>query len=317
MKLQEKSRWINEMILDLTAEYLAVCLYHEDVSKRDILAMYEGDLKRKWSTDVDRTEVESFEAGKAALSIFLNRNGIYDSLPEALFHRFSEKRNATGEDMAKDSMLLKNEEKQVRKFFRPFENEFFLQRTEVALNENEVFKNLYSDFLNQLIPGFWKVDERIPEKFASRLIRFLPFANMIAGNLELTSQCLEKIISEKINVELKSEEKIFAGSGNAKLDVNGGRLGMSKLGTDLVMGQNPAGFIGRLLLKIGPLENTNPKDFFVNGPADILLKCFIGYFIPAELDVEIKLIPEKENRRFFLSDNQETAKSFLGFNTAL
>ncbi len=132
MNLQEKSQQINELLLDLTAEYIAVGLYNEGISKRDILAIFEGDLKRKWSTDLDRAEVESFESGKEALSIFLNRTGVYDSLPEALFHRFSDSRNATGEDMAKESMQLKNEEKQIRKFFRPFENEIFLQRAEVA-----------------------------------------------------------------------------------------------------------------------------------------------------------------------------------------
>lgn len=317
MNLQEKSRRINDMLLDLTAEYLAVCLYNESVSKRDILAMFEGDLKRKWSTDVDRAETESFESGKEALSIYLNRAGIYDSLPEALFHRFSDNRNATGEDMAKESMLLKNEEKQVRKFFRPFENEIFLQQTEVALNENEVFKSLYSDFLNELIPGFWNIDERIPSTYASKLIRFLPFASRIAGNLELTAQSLEKILAEKVNIELKNDESYSADSENIVPDFSGGRLGMSKLGADLVMGQNPTGFIGRLLFKIGPLKNTDPKDFFVNRPADLLLKCFFGYFIPAELDVETKLVSDKESRKFSLGTEQSSAKSLLGYNTAL
>lgn len=317
MNLQEKSRRINDMLLDLTAEYLAVCLYNESVSKRDILAMFEGDLKRKWSTDVDRAETESFESGKEALSIFLNRAGIYDSLPEALFHHFSDNRNATGEDMARESMLLKNEEKQVRKFFRPFENEIFLQRTEVALNENEIFKSLYSDFLNELISGFWNIDERIPASYVSKLVRFLPFANRIAGNLKLTAQCLEKILSEKVNIELKNEEKYPVDPENTVPDFSCGRLGMSKLGADLVMGQNPTGFIGRLLFKIGPLKNTDPKVFFVNGPADLLLNCFFGYFLPAELDVEMKLVSDKETRKFSLGTKQASAKSFLGYNTAL
>ena len=317
MNLQEKSRQINDMLFDLTAEYLAVSLYNESISKQDILAMFEGDLKRKWSTDVDRAEVESFESGKDALSIYLNRAGIYDSLPEALFHRFADNRNATGEDMAKESMLLKTEEKQARKFFRPFENEIFLQRTEVALNENEVFKSLYSDLLNELIPGFWNIDEKIPAKYVSKLICFLPFANKIAGNPELTAQCLEKLLSEKVNIELKNEEKHHTESAISVSDFSGGRLGISKLGADLVMGQNPTGFIGRLLFKIGPLTNTDPNDFFVDGPADLLLNCFFGYFIPAELDIEIKLISNKETRKFSLGSEQAAGKSFLGYNTAL
>ncbi|MFW6257794.1 MAG: type VI secretion system baseplate subunit TssG, partial [Prolixibacteraceae bacterium] len=241
----------------------------------------------------------------------------YDSLPEALFHRFSDSRNATGKDMAKESMLLKNEEKQVRKFFRPFENEIFLQRTEVALNENKLFRSLYSDFLNELIPGFWDIDEKIPDKYALKLIRFLPFAAKIAGDLELTAQCLEKVLSEKVNVVLNNEENFPVNLPNSNSEFSGGRLGMSKLGADLVMGQNPTGFIGRLLFKIGPLENTDPKDFFVNGTADLLLNSFIGYFVPAELDVEMKLVSDKETTKFLLGSEQAAETSFLGYNTAL
>ena len=317
MNLHEKSQLINNILLDLTAEYLAVSLYNGKVSKRDILVKFEGDLKRKWSTDVDRAELESFESGKEALSIYLNRAGIYDSLPEALFHRFSDNRNATGEDMAKESMTLKNEEKQIRKFFRPFENEIFLQRADVALNENEMFKSLYSDFLNELIPGFWNIDERIPDIYVSKLIRFLPLANMIAGNLELMEKKKKKILSEKVSIELSNDENYMADFETDNSDFSGGRLGMSKLGSDLVMGQNPTGFIGRLLFKIGPLKNTDPKDFFINRPADLLLNCFFGYFVPAELDVETKLVADKETRKFSLGSEQGKAKSLLGYNTAL
>lgn len=112
MNLKTKSENINQLGLDLRAEYLVSCLVCEGIKPSELLAVFDGDLKRKWTTDIGRSEIETFGKGKTVLSIHLNRAGIYDSLPEALLHETSDSKNATGEEMAKDSMRLKAEEKQ-------------------------------------------------------------------------------------------------------------------------------------------------------------------------------------------------------------
>ena len=88
MNLQGKSNQINELLNDLKAEYLGACLLREGLSKRNILAIFDGDLKRRWSTDISNAEVESAESENEVLCIHLNRSGIYDLLPESLFTVF-------------------------------------------------------------------------------------------------------------------------------------------------------------------------------------------------------------------------------------
>ncbi len=157
MNRKESAAHINALPFDMKAEFLVLNLLGQGATVNDLLMAFDGDLKRKWSTDVGSAEVESFENGDETLTVHLNRMGIYDQLPEALFHDYPDKRNASGEEMAKDSMKLKAEEKQIRQFFRPLENELFYQNVRVAGKEQSMIKEFYFAFINGLIPGFWKL----------------------------------------------------------------------------------------------------------------------------------------------------------------
>ncbi len=317
MNLQEKSETINALLIDLSAEYLVSCLLDEGMSRTDIMIFFDGVLKRKWSADINRAEVEVFENGKEALCLHLNRAGIYDTLPEALFHQFPEPRIASGEDMAKESMKLRLEEKNIRSFFRPFENEIFMQKVYLTLKETREWESLYADFLHGLIPDFWNIDKKIPPRYALRLIRFLPLAFKIAGRYSLTARCLGQILGEEVKMEVQYDENENNGKLKEEYPVRGGFLGKSKLGTDLVVGHTVSGFIGKLVVTIGPLRKTRPEDFFPGGPVDLLLASFYGYFVPVELDVETKIRVPEEHKLVALKPENEPGEAFLGYNTVL
>jgi len=317
MGLKEKAEFINSLNDDLRAEYLVASFLEEGVSLKDMLVALDGELKRKWSADISSAEVESFENGEETLSIHLNRTGIYDVLPEALFHDNPEKRNATGEEMSKESRRLKAEEKQIRLFFRPFENEFFIQKVRVAMNETLELQKLHLEFLDGLIPGFWKTDKKIPSNYASKLIKLLPVVHKITGNYTLTASCLSEILEEDVHMELLSEEPGDVKSGENGGEISSFSLGRIKLGKDTVLGHHVSGFFGKLRVKIGPVKNSAVKAYFKNGPADRLLDCFYGYFVPVELDVETVVLPGKTQSRIKLPADFETGDSFLGYNTML
>ncbi|MBN2738645.1 MAG: hypothetical protein JXR70_16810 [Spirochaetales bacterium] len=315
MNLYEKTDYINKLLLDLKAEYLISCLFEDGVEPHYILAIFEGTLKRRWSRDISYAEVEEFENGEEALSIHQNRLGIYDSLPEALFHRFPENKNATGKEMAKESMIIKGEEKKARIFFRPFENEIFLQNVQIALNETRLFQSLYLDLLNGIIRDFWKIDDKIPHKYVSKLFKVLPFVHQIIGDYKLTAKCLEHILEEKVNIEYRNEdpnEDMVCEHG-----LNQFSLGESILGVNSIIGKKVTGFIGRLVFQVGPLKNTNPKDFFYDGPIAHLLDCFYDYFTPVELDIVTNLLLGDKQSKFILKRKTDPLISYLGLNTMI
>jgi hypothetical protein len=317
MNLKKKTIFINSLLHDLKAEYLVASLLDEGAPAGDIFVAFEGTLKRKWSADIRYAELESFENGDEVLGIRLNRAGIYDALPEALFHDYPDKRNATGEEMARDSMRLKAEEKQIRSFFRPFEHEFFLQKVRIAMKESGELQSFHFEFLDELFPDFWKIDKKIPALYVSKLIKLLPFVHRIVGNYELTARCLSEILNEKVSIGITGRNHECPEENNIDEGVNGFKLGRINLGKDTVLGNQPTGFIGKLLVRIGPVDGNKIKAYFKDGPADRLLRCFYGYFLPLELDVETRLLPEKTRSRLKLPADFETGDSYLGYNTVL
>jgi hypothetical protein len=317
MNFKGRTEFINTLFDDLKAEYLVAGLPEQQSSPDKILIACDGALRRKWSTDIRYAGMESFENGDETLTIHLNRTGVYDALPEALFHDDSGKRNASGEEMALDSRRLKAEEKQVRLFFRPFEHEFFLQNVRVAIQESRELEQFYYEFLDGLIPGFWKTDQKIPSHYTAKLIKLLPLVHKISGNYELTARCLSEILGEMVHIELMEGQRAEPEDmpRNERSPVFS--LGRLKLGDDTVLGHQVAGFFGTLRVKIGPLKNSAVSLFFKDGPADRLLNCFYGYFVPVELDVETMVLPEKTQSRIKLQPEFATGQSFLGYNTIL
>jgi len=317
MNLQGKLGYINEMLYDIRAEYVVSCLLKHGLSQDDLLAAFDGPLKRKWSSDIDRCEPESFENGDESLGLHLNRAGVYDALPEALLHPFPENRNAGGAELAKDSMKLRAEEKRARMFFRVFENEIFWQGVRAAVNEEVELESLYAEYLNGFIPGFWKLDKNIPPEYAAKLVKYLPYAHRITGNYRLTALCLEDILREKVSMEPDACEWEEPGERKTEIKAKTGLLGQSQLGKDFVPGHKTAGFVCRLTVKIGPLENTSPKEFYREGYINSLLKSFFSFFLPVEVDVETKLVTSEKKKAFVLGSEIEEEKALVGYNAVL
>ncbi|NLB25084.1 MAG: hypothetical protein GX820_00160 [Bacteroidales bacterium] len=315
MNIYEKYELINSLLYDLRAEYLVAGMLAGGITAKEITASFDGVLKRKWSADINFAEIEKYENGEEALNIHLNRAGIYDALPEALFHEFIDNRNATGEEMAKESMKLKIAERSARLFFRPFENAVFLQNVAVADKENRQLESLYSELLNGLTADFWLTDN-IPSEYTVKLCRLLPLAHKIVGDYELTARCLESILDENVNIRLSDIEDNPHTDHNGS-DIEVASLGNVRLGYDMIPGVNITGFIGKLQVIIGPVENTKITDYFKKGKAGLLLESFYGYFIPVELDVETKILINEGERNFIIGADDENQKSYLGYNTVI
>jgi hypothetical protein len=125
--------------------------------RRDIISV-KNDTDRDW------------------LTLNLSRNGLYDHLPEGLFHS---KKSSKITSYAAFRKRQKKEEQDARLFFSPLENEFFYQKLKIEKNERELlynFSNLKDDFLLD----FWNLECDMPKEFALKLIKILPYSHKIA-----------------------------------------------------------------------------------------------------------------------------------------
>jgi hypothetical protein len=212
-------------------------------------------------------------------------------------------------------MKLRTEEKEARTFFQPFENEIFLQRVQLAIMENQLFRNIYSELLMGIIPYFWKVDPDLPHDYVKRLKKLIPLVYRITGDFIITAQCLEYILKEKVIISSSDEE--IPETSNHDIFNHSGVLGESRLGIDTISGEMADGFIKRLIFSIGPIQNSITDEHIKNGSMDRFLKCFYSYFIPYELDIETKYLFMSEHSQLILDDGKNTAVSYLSYNSVI
>lgn len=307
---------IQNILYDIKAEALIADLIENGLKSEDFIAIPKGTFKRRYARDIDSTDEMKFENGQKAVRFFLNRDGLYDSLPEGLFHEKNVKSEKESEKISKESKKLKAEEKAVREFFLPFENEMFYQRVQLELEERNVLSRFSENLFDDIYPEFWNLDKSLNRKYVSRMILLLHFSHRIAGNCNLTAKCLETILDEEVSVEIvryNNSDKITVGSDkNAEQKC---LLGSGELGVDFVSGEKFDDLSKIMEFKIGPLKNSSAVDYLDNGTVSKFLKCFFGYFVPAELDVKSVIIVDELEQNFILTEIGEGP--VLGFESAI
>ncbi len=312
-KLSKIGWYINQLSHDLKAEQL-LAFFEENINLRDIVVSHEGQLQRVWSKDVAGVTVDNLPNGKDILNVRLNRDGIYDALPEALFHNLTESNCAAGAEMAKESMRLRTEEKESRLFFKPLENEIFLQKLQLADKENRLFERIFTEKLMGLISDFWKLDEKLPKNYITRLARLLPFAHLITGEKNLTRLSLEFIIDEKVELKeyISKDYESMPDSVHTK-----GKIGDCKLGADLIVGEYVNGYISSMQFNIGPVKNPMTSQYIKTGSMEKFLKCFYNYFVPVYLDADAQYVLPYEQSLLVLDSDNEMNISYLGYNSVI
>lgn len=307
-KPEEISRYINQLSFDLKAEMLVAVLLEQKSEFPEISAVFEGQHKRAWSKDVDSATVGDQGIEDGVLFLHLNRDGIYDLLPEGVFHGIQPDDTRSGEEMARESMKLRAEEKEARLFFQPFENEIFRSGVQLSMMENHIFRNVYKELLTGIIPQFWKIREDLCEEHVTRLKKLLPFAYRVCGDMNLTVQCLEYLLNEKVRMKVID----YTGYETASSGITGKNI----LGNDLVLGSNASGSVGSFKFLIGPVTSHENIKLIENGSMDRFLECFYGYFIPFELDVDSEYIFSDEDGMLILA-GEEGKFSCLAYNSVL
>lgn len=301
-------------LFDVKAETLVFTLQENGTEKEKVFVRFNGQHKRSYSKDVSHVETKKFERGEEVMLFNLNRDGIYDALPEALFHKVSPNNNQDGKEMAEYSAILKQEEEESRRFFMPFENALFDKRVELTTKENLLIQGIFSDLILGLLPDFWIMESDLPEKMSFRLCSLLPYAHEIVGNLKITAECLSYVLQEQVRIERLPDILSDNGKKSNGLSWN---LGNGALGMDTICGMPQNRFYDIIKVEIGPLQNINAEDCSQNQAIDKLLKEFYGYFLPMEWEAKTNFIYDDAESVTFLYDDPEKEKSFLGVNTRL
>ena len=305
---------VNNIINDIKAEVVAADLIENGLDPAEIVVIPDGSFTRNYSRDISYSEVTQSANGQKALGIHITRDGLYDSLPEAVFHDQSDQPLISGHEMAKLSKKQKIEEKEARLFFLPFENEIFSHRIQIEIEERKILYRFSENLFDDIYPQFWKLDRTLPKKLVSRFVLILHLTNKIVGRLDLTAKCMEVILEENVRINLTTKEQ-----GNKNLPAiavgNTSGLGACALGDNLICGEYVSDSEPVMEFVIGPLKNSAVDDYLENGTFSRFLSCFYSYFVPLEMDAVTTVTVSKTQQQFKLDDHIPNV--ILGFNSGI
>lgn len=169
----------------------------------ETLDSYLGDIARSFSFCGSHKrnaykDILSLSGEDGIVKVEMARAGLYDILPEALFHpidRFGNiPTNEYKERFAEEVELQQKEESDARKFFEVFDRFIFGLECEISrLKQNEYSGNtIISDIICDTLDMRYKTN-----RFVRRLIEFTPQCHRIRGDKTLITLILRKILSDE------------------------------------------------------------------------------------------------------------------------
>jgi len=307
-------RSINNLRHDIKAEAIIADLIENGINSTDIVTIPEGLFKRRFNHDVSHAGIKKLNNGQEVLEIFITRDGIYDTLPEGLFHDQPSGNVNKGRDMAKESKKQRMEEKEVRRFFLPFENELFFQQMDIEREERKIVNRFSKNLFDDILPEFWNLNKSLPSKYLERLVLLLQYAHKISCSKQMMAKALEMIIDERVEVKRKFPLE-YQDQNTEQSTEKLSSLGRAELGKGFTCGKASISLYPFLDFLIGPIRNTAFEDYLENGKVTNFLKCFFGYFVPIEMDCNTILILDKGEMTFSLNNSEQDL--ILGYNTAI
>ena len=278
--MQQKKQYRSTAHTYLKAEAFCAEMMANGLSFNEIRLICNSNFKKSYRSEIDSVRFDfNEEINLDELELVINRDGIYDRLPEGLFHQSKgNSKTSTTAQMTEEHRRFKEEEKLARKFFQPIEQELFRYSTMVEQEElNLAFGILNGDLKNEL-SNFWDIPTGLPDGPVKKLVQIMPWAKMIKGQIAQTAKALELILDKNVSYE---QFKTYNHLVPEHLKGNS----LFELGIDTVLGNcfwEPS-----LTWKFN-IENLTKKEIAAyrpNGPYGKLLKHFEEILIPLQIDI--------------------------------
>ncbi len=278
--MQNKKEYNSTAHTYLKAEAFFAEMIANGLSFNETRVVYNSNFKKSYRNEIDSVRiVKNKETNTSEMELVLNRDGIYDRLPEGMFHQSKgNSKTATTAQMSEEYRRFKEEEKMARKFFQPIEQELFRYATLVEQEElNLAFGVLNGDIKNELA-SFWNIPDGLPAEPVNRLVQIMPWVKMIKGEIVQTAKALELILDKPVRFEAL---EIFDHQINKDLNC----AFFEELGIDTVLGGNFCEPTLGWKFVIENISNNEIADYRSGSSYGKLLKHFEEILIPLQIDI--------------------------------
>lgn len=299
---------------DFRAEVTAAEMLELGVSPDRLVVMMLGAQKRSLRRDVQSIEEEAsaYDHGEYIV-IKTPREGLYDMLPEGLFHQPSaHEPSATVKEIGRAIKRRKEEEQAARRFFLPFEAAINHQRTETAFYEARLDKRSQYDELVGIFAPHWEIFDLLDAQQANLFLHLLPVLHDIRDNHPVAETVLEMILRLPVRLRLRSQQPFRPAEPILSV------MGDSVLGVNLTTGNEVYDDgANEIHLRIGPLSGEAFQGFLPGGQKQKLLEKLVDCLLPVHLDVVTEFVLANKDRTTRFADENSSLNSVLGTDTYL
>jgi hypothetical protein len=300
--------------IDFKAEVIAAEMIENGLDPERILILLTGAMKRSHRLDVTSIEEDLSEYDhKEYTLIKTSREGIYDMLPEGLFHKASAHKNVASEkEIIQSIKKRRQEEVNARKFFLPFETTINYLRVQMALYENMLDKRSEYDELVEIFSKHWDIFRYLDTRQANIFLLLMPVIHDLRGDFAAIEIILEAMfllpasVTLQIKLPYRPNELIISNLGN------------STLGSDLTTGNL---FVDegeeKIIVKIDCKKNQVFQQFMKGNTNEKVLQSLYDYLLPVHLDFQTIFEMDDNEKLMRLADGVSIYNSNLGNDTWL
>lgn len=305
--LEEVTEHIRRLHFDVRAEVVVGELQDNHLQPQDIVVEMANSFSRSFSRDILHAELDERQVYHPYVVLSLSRDGLYDRLPEGIFHPFTPQRQQpTVKEMVENYKRQQEQERQARRFFQPIEHEFFQQRVFLEQREKHLLFEAFGKDADQLFLSFWHIDATLPQPAVNKLVRLLPYMYRIAGNIALVRQCLQVMLEEPVDICWDRSPQVVEGDA-------GVALGDCRLGVDTMVGETFYSDMAKLRVTIGPIQQRRIYDYLPWQSYGRLLSVAYGFLFAADVEVETVLLPHEREKEVVMDDSVRQ-QGLMGYN---
>lgn len=298
--------------MDYRFPVVAIELSQTAVNKNNLQVLRLGGFRRAYKKELasveDAEEIEaSLHSGDHVLKV--HSNGLYDHLPEELFHYQGRIENFSSLSFPQKHRIKKEEEKEARHFFHPFENEFSSLLIDLEYTERQLIENgFYSSEAQSLFEEF-KFEAPENGISAEALIYFYPLIPHFRANIDFLAFVLTSVLHLPVSCRFLNHPQVEEEPSAYCY------LGESFLGKDTFVGGQYNKTDGHILIEVNELQNKDTEKFLADGEGTKAINFCVNLVMPFDFIYQVKLSFALNQDLSCFSEN--TRKAFLGYNTFL
>lgn len=300
---------VNSLDTDYKAEVIAASLIEQGVDPDKITIVRDGIFRRSVSKEVEKIYQKYSDYDLVDyLCIHVNKEGMYDMLPQNIFHQPVRKnREKDKEDVMEEIRQHRSEEFFARKFFHVFELIADRAITEAYLFEAKYDRKTTNSEFIDLFTHYWPVLQMLTLKQGVFFMHIIPLFHRIRVHYENIRQALSCILDVPVKI---SKIKLPAKNAESSFE---SVLGKHSSGVNLVLGNKFDDGEYDLKVTIGPISTETMKNYLETAKGYNILQSLCDTFLPANTFVVYDFIIDPQDSEFILSD--DNSSTYLGINS--